>query len=286
MHMGRNRNRRRKAAHGRLTGNANTGNHKGEPSQGAQRSANAADPAVAESKDHIDAEAHQNHRTYQYKQPPDWVSRSIAIIALIVSGAAVAIYYLQLREMEMQVANADRPWVGLATSNTLEIDSLQLSPKMAVTGHYVIRNFGNRPALRVNAIGAASATWGEVVLEWGVPRCIFPAFITAGDKNLPSQGQLLFPNETSPEKFGPATTDPHPGLTKIWIAGCITYLDQFTHPHWTRYCYEVGDGKQSVDKDSPISPCQLYNDTDETENQNMTQEVNMIKSMFARPSKK
>jgi hypothetical protein len=109
---------------------------------------------------------------------------------------------------------------------------------------------------------------------------------TTGEKHFPSQGQVLFPNSTSLQTIGPAATPAPPSLTKIWIAGCITYLDQFETPHWSRYCYEMGNGQRPVGKGSPVEPCQLFNDTDETQSQNMDQEIQMMQEFFKHLPKK
>jgi hypothetical protein len=54
-----------------------------------------------------------------------------------------------------------------------------------------------------------------------------------------------------------------------YVIGCVAYLDQFNHSHWTRLMVLIGDGNHSLTDASPRQLYSLFNDTDETVREQM-----------------
>src|SRR5260370_20348674 len=85
------------------------------------------------------------------------------------------------------------------------------------------------------------------------------------------RGNMIFTDQWRDEWIG-SPTDPFqgdamPDLKKFWFIGCVAYFDQFKNLHWTRFCMTSPDFGPSppMNKDTPIHPCNLYNDTDDSE---------------------
>lgn len=57
---------------------------------------------------------------------------------------------------------------------------------------------------------------------------------------------------------------------ETYIVGCTAYRDQFSEPHWTKFCYNTGDFAKDVVKDASsfkhLYLCNANNYTDEAEN--------------------
>ena len=55
---------------------------------------------------------------------------------------------------------------------------------------------------------------------------------------------------------------------EVYITGCIVYRDQFSEPHWTKFCYNTGDFAKDVVRDASsfrhLYMCNANNYTDDT----------------------
>jgi hypothetical protein len=54
---------------------------------------------------------------------------------------------------------------------------------------------------------------------------------------------------------------------QAYIVGCIVYKDQFSQPHWTKFCYNTGSYVTQVVKDPSsfrhLEACNTNNSTDD-----------------------
>jgi len=161
--------------------------------------------------------------------------------------------------------NAERAWVGI--DGPIKMEFAQTAPKLIVEVTYTIKNFGNGPALKVET-AQGFATTPKMLLGIAATACGPGGLLTNGtlgaSKN--GAGYILFPGETHSEH--PSSTQQAqlaPDIvSKIWFIGCASYRDQFNQPHWTRFCFESGNGKQPISTDFQWLPYERYNDTDET----------------------
>jgi hypothetical protein len=199
-----------------------------------------------------------------------------AAVAAIAAAFAAYYSYGQLKEMQKQSANAVRSWIGYQldaqTGLPFTIDDVEVSPRLFVTAHYTIENFGNGPAIKVIptyfVVTATNKTsedrTADFVCDASRRASTGTAPLAPGLYNPGPLGYTLFPKQTfsSQEQWqGPA----RPSLTWLYVMGCTAYLDQFKAWHWTRACLLVGDGNSPVSNSSPRRMCTLYNDTDETD---------------------
>jgi hypothetical protein len=198
-----------------------------------------------------------------------------AAVAAIAAAFAAYYSYGQLKEMQRQSANAARSWIGYQldgqTGLPFTIDDVEVSPRLSVTAHYTIENFGNGPAIKVipsyfvvtDLNKTIEDREADFICESSKKFSTGAVPTGPGASNPGPLGYVLFPKQTysREESWG---GDAQPSLTWLYIMGCAAYMDQFKAWHWTRACVLVGDGNSPVGNSSPRKMCTLYNDTDET----------------------
>jgi hypothetical protein len=211
----------------------------------------------------------------RFKEALDALTLLFAAVAAVAAGFAAYYSNGQLREMQKQTANAARSWVGFRlddqTGLPFSIDNVEVSPRLSVTAHYTIENFGDGPAIKVIptffVVTEADKTTVDNTADFicDSSKRFSTGTVLAGP-GVPNPGPLgyvLFPKQTYSHRE-PWGGDAQPSLKWLYVMGCTAYVDQFKASHWTRACVLVGDGKIPVNNYSPRQLCTLYNDTDET----------------------
>jgi hypothetical protein len=214
----------------------------------------------------------------RYKVALETFALLFAAVAAIAAAFAAYYSYGQLQEMQRQSANAARSWIGYQldgqTGLPFTIDDVEVSPRLSVTAHYTIENFGNGPAIKVipsyfvvtDLNKTIEGREADFICESSKKFSTGTVPIGAGVSNPGPLGYVLFPKQTYSRRE-PWGGDAQPSLKWLYVMGCAAYMDQFKAWHWTRACVLVGDGNSPVSNSSPRMMCTLYNDTDETGDQ-------------------
>jgi hypothetical protein len=199
------------------------------------------------------------------------------LLTALATAGIVWVAYWQwdaLDKTDQTLRAGQRAWIGL--DGVVKIDVLETIPHLGVEAHYRIQNFGNGPAIKVIPIG-----WfwtDEKLMEnLALSICQMASNFTAGSvphgpnvRNPGPMGYTLFPNQGHEETIGspsdPWTGPAEPDLTHFRLIGCIAYINQFKVVHWTRFCMEPQiNASLPLTKDTPLTFCSLYNDTDESD---------------------
>jgi hypothetical protein len=165
--------------------------------------------------------------------------------------------------------NSERAWVGLDGKITLDGFAVK-SDRVAIKGHFRIKNFGHGPAFKVTEAGLFTQ---HTALEEDKRSADFwcdssVAFATGtvpvgrGTKQPGPFGYTLFPDQGKDypiEVEGPVAT-----LDFLQYVGCVAYIDQFKMVHWTRFCMmRYPRNPITLPTEIPeLEFCSLYNDTD------------------------
>lgn len=229
----------------------------------------------------------------------DWIDKTtlglegFGLFVLIVYTAATIVYaYLTYRmwgEMQQQTCiqrkasmNSERAWVGLDGPPAVEIGLLEDRKRMGATINFTVKDYGKGPALSVMASAAivpSDASNQHVVEDSLESTCnLVSAFVgmkptkpvySSEPPTNRQWGHIIFPGQ--PFNTGTVTTiDMSKMIGKeVFIAGCIVYKDQFSEPHWTKFCYNTGAFAKDVVKDASsfkhLYMCGANNYTDEVE---------------------
>jgi hypothetical protein len=225
----------------------------------------------------------------------DWIDKvtlgleGFGLFVLIVYTIATIVYACITKQMwtEMQqqtciqrnaAMNAERAWLGLDSAPRVEIVSLEHDKFQAVI-QIMGRNFGKGPALKVMS-DMRIVTSGVDDNVQSSCHLIFP-FVGlkpkwpspfAPDESLSKHewGQVVFPGQP----FGNIGNYSGGNVVNVvgkeaYVIGCIVYKDQFSEPHWTKFCYNTGDFAKDAVKDASsfkhLFLCSTNNYTDETE---------------------
>jgi hypothetical protein len=170
-----------------------------------------------------------------------------------------------------------RAWVGADSPPQVLVRSLEHG-KFRASIALVTRNFGKGPALKVMT-DQRIVTSGH--LDENVQSScdlIFPFVglkpsrqVVLSDENAFRRqwGHVIFPNQTlsNVAEYGDDSLD----LIgkEAYVIGCIVYRDQFSDPHWTKFCYNTGDFATDVVRDASsfgrLYACNTNNYTDDIE---------------------
>jgi hypothetical protein len=268
-----------------LPPNSNKSENNSTPESGVQ--SNPADQQILPTSTQAQANKPPHSCEITCNTNRDWVTivlEGLGLTVLIVYTIATIKYAYITHDMwiEMQKQtgvqrdtsiNQERAWVGLDVPITL--DAIDISPKGGeILGHYTIKNFGQGPALKVVQFG------NFVDLDMAVDAqkreadsyCKGAVDFTNGTvpvggemKQPPPFGYTLFPGQQHTEliqfggKIGESTAK------FLRFIGCVAYIDQFKHTHWTRFCMErkPGSPPTPAGKIPKLDFCAMYNDTDE-----------------------
>ena len=197
-----------------------------------------------------------------------WGAVVAAVIYAGVTYCMLIAIQKQTRIQREASINTERAWVGL--DEPITIDALEIVPQLKVEAHYRVKNFGHGPAFKVFPYGRFE---DDPKLQPNVAKtaCYGPIDFATG--KIPRQpgpmGYTLFTNQERRETMGspsdPWQGPPEPNLKHFWFVGCVAYLDQFKTVHWTRFCVEPDFMPRLINKEIPLQPCALYNDTDDSE---------------------
>jgi len=172
-----------------------------------------------------------------------------------------------------------RAWLGLDVGSDpdhpIKISELTIrfNPvQFTATAGYRIKNFGHGPAFAIATEGFITTDQRllDMNASFGCQATLVPQML----KLKPPWGSMLFPNGTRDNAFGGVPGKPFPAelipnATVVFFIGCITYKDQFDISHWTRFCFTTSpytqDSLTKVDKNTPLVPYAMYNDTDDNQ---------------------
>jgi hypothetical protein len=235
------------------------------------------------------AKDHRRERRERWILVANWATALVALGLLIVTAKYAAYTYQMWREMQQQTCiqrnaamNAERAWVGLDGTPSVEIGLLEDRKRMGAAINFTVKNYGKGPALSVMA-GARivpSGTDNRHVVEDALESTcdllspfvgVKPTRPVSSDEDLMKHqwGHVVFPNQ--PFGTGTVTTIDLPKMIgkEVYVVGCIVYRDQFSEPHWTKFCYNTGDFAKDAVKDTAsfkhLYMCNANNYTDEIE---------------------
>jgi hypothetical protein len=213
----------------------------------------------------------------------------VQIYIQILALCGLAIYcfftYGLWTESQKQTVNSARAWLGyqqVKDSNLpIAIDRVEVVPKLAVAARYTIENFGKGPAIKVvSAFRVETSNDPAMIKKIAAFICNASVHFSTGTMPISTglynpgpMGFTLFPKQTYSDSAG-WNGDAVPDLKWLYVMGCVAYLDQFKSWHWTRYCLVIGDGKNPISDTSPRNLYTLYNDTDETGQEDENEERN------------
>ena len=165
-----------------------------------------------------------------------------------------------------------RAWVG-PSSPPVIIDSFRnVGANVDAEFTVTVNNSGRSPAFNVNvgaeyipntSYDAIKASFDGVCEQFASLIGLKPKFLVS---KLPKEftelpfGQVLFPNMPTPFPQRMTLTDAQApsGEKRYSIVVCIVYRDQFSTPHWTKFCYTMATGH-------PVQACIMGNATDDVE---------------------
>lgn len=212
----------------------------------------------------------------------------IAFALLCVTYRYVKYTYRMWIEMQTQTCiqrnaamNAERAWMGLDGPPVVEIGLLQDRKNMGATISYAVKNYGKGPAVNVMAgativpsdpnhhvVEDSLETTCNLISAFVGIKTTKPVYSSESTANQ-QWGNIVFPGQ--PFKTGVVTTiDMSKMIGKeVFIAGCIVYRDQFSEPHWTKFCYNTGPFAKDVVKNASsfdhLQMCGANNYTDDIE---------------------
>jgi hypothetical protein len=230
----------------------------------------SADHEVSANKQEIERAAEQQ-RQYHVQV---WIARG-TWAAFLAASIYAGISLFQWREMQKQTVNSARAWLGYQQIGDSDlpviVDRLEMVPRLNVEAHYRIENFGSGPAIKVTpTFWVATDTNLKMVRRTGAFLCSSAAhFATGTVPTAPSvetpgpMGSILFPKQIY-NNSQTWSADAMPSLRWMLVMGCVAYLDQFKAPHWTRFAVLIGDGINPISSSSPRKLYTLFNDTDES----------------------
>ncbi|SRR6266566_1759910 len=171
----------------------------------------------------------------------------------------------QLRENHNALIQVQRAWVG--PSQPIKVVTYNLGPPQIILSYQVfLKNFG--PTVALNVIPAVSAAPGINRLDQTMDvNCESAERLSKGDLPPGQQqpipggrlGQTLFTNEERTIPYG-SSEPSDPTLTTLYIAGCISYRDQFDIRHRTRFCFETPRLAKDFTTNQALVHCNVYND--------------------------
>ena len=217
---------------------------------------------------------------------PQWGILAVNVLTL----AAVVIYAVitgkMWREMQNQTCiqrnayvSAERAWVGLDGVPSVQM-VLRNDGKYDASINFTLKDYGKGPALRVMGLAAITPTGQPRIVESTLDaQCnlIFPFVGLKPKSNVAFSpdlggyqwGHVLFTNQGFGTSVGSLIDMPTLIGKEAYLVGCIVYRDQFSEPHWTKFCYNTGDFAKDVVKDpssfSHLFICNANNYTDEVE---------------------
>lgn len=205
-------------------------------------------------------------------------------LAFLAAGVYAGISLKIWREMQQQTCiqrnaamNSERAWLGLDSGPRIDIVSLEHDKFQAVI-QVMGRNFGKGPAF--NAMIDSRIVTAEVDNNVQSSCNLMFPFVGlkptwpggSSDENMFKHewGQVVFPGQP----FGSIGNYSGGNVVNVlgkeaYVIGCIVYKDQFSEPHWTKFCYNTGDFAKDVVRDPSsfkhLYLCNTNNYTDETE---------------------
>ncbi len=207
----------------------------------------------------------KDSREHEHRQRTLAISRMalmISVSGLVISvGGVMLSFFLTQRSIQQ----ANRAWVGL--DGPAVIDKLTVGPTDEVEFHYIVKNFGHGPAIKLlSAANLVTNEEGPIRLDVQADTVCrgLEVLSMAHAKQVPApMGDSLFPGQTMAEPVLPQNrVRPLKGNpASFWLVGCTVYIDQFKQSHWTRFCMEGTIRKGVLTSWMPYS---LYNDTDES----------------------
>jgi hypothetical protein len=162
--------------------------------------------------------------------------------------------------------NSERAWIGIDVPITIDAVAVK-GDRVAIEGHYSLKNFGHGPAVKVVQRGNfvydpsnLKGTEREAAFycDSSVKFATGTVPVGGSSEEPPPFGYTLFPDKWHDEPIeynGPVST-----LKFLQFIGCAAYLDQFKAVHWTRFCMMRKPG--DTDSIPKLDFCSLYNDTD------------------------
>ena len=210
------------------------------------------------------------------------------MIGTWLAFGAAAIYagisYQVWNEMQNQTGiqrdaakNVERAWLGLVEAPEVQVESLDHDKFRAII-KVSAKNFGKGPALTAmtdsrivtsevdnNTQSSCNLIYPFVGLK---PK--WPSGISDETVLKRQWGQVIFPGQpfiTVAEYSGGNVVNPVG--KEAYVIGCIVYKDQFSDPHWTKFCYNTGDFVNRLVRDASsfkyLTACSTNNYTDEIE---------------------
>ena len=177
--------------------------------------------------------------------------------------------------------NAERAWVGLDAPPSVNIGLLEHG-RTGATIDFTVKDYGKGPAFSVMASAQVvpSNTDNRHAVEDALESTcnlisvfvgLKPTRPVYSDEDMAKHqwGHVVFPNQ--PFRTGTVTTIDMPKMIgkEVYVTGCIVYRDQFSEPHWTKFCYNTGDFARDVVKDASsfkhLYLCNANNYTDDIE---------------------
>ena len=199
----------------------------------------------------------------------------LPVLTLALATVSIVVSLTGVWQTRRSIETGNRAWVGfqqLSNYLPVELSDFTFTPSLILTLKYVIENFGAGVAVKtmsnVEILTAEnlSSDMASHVCDAAVqfPFPVGALGSTAERSSTKQSGAVLFPHQTFRRiqelAFGKSTAK----CNRAFILGCVTYIDQFKAPHWTRFCVDVGDGSNPLTERSPRKLCPFYNDTDET----------------------
>ncbi len=173
-----------------------------------------------------------------------------------------------------EATHADqRAWVGLASPVLVGIQSIA-PHKLRASIVVHIKNFGKGPAFKA-MIDARMAVAPNVdsqvqsscnlVFPFVGLKPTWPGGVSDPNSLKRQWGQIIFPNGefTQGANYGDDVIDAADKV--VYVIGCIVYQDQFTDPHWTKFCYETNWLVRDAASFNNLAVCNTNNYTDEIE---------------------
>lgn len=168
-----------------------------------------------------------------------------------------------------------RAWIGLDNPPRVTITPFNQRNVRQVID-VTIKNFGKGPALKVMSFELIVTSDLDnnvqsicnVLLPFVGLKPTTPTFGDYGRMLHP--GSVIFPTQKITGGGGSVINFSDLIGKEAYVIGCIVYQDQFSDPHWTKFCYKTGDSVEDVVKDASsfntLYVCSRNNYTDDTEN--------------------
>jgi hypothetical protein len=202
----------------------------------------------------------------------------IAVLTLISLIVYACITKRMWTEMQTQTTiqrateiNSERAWVGLDVPITIDAVTVE-GDRVAIKGHYSVKNFGHGPAVKVIQVGdfvddpsnlKMTGKEADFYCDSSVKFATGTVPVRDTLQQPPPFGYTLFPDKWHDEPIeynGPVST------TKFFqFVGCVAYIDQFKAVHWTKFCMMRKPG--NTDRIPKLDFCSLYNDSDSKPNE-------------------